>query len=72
MRKRRRRSGVKEALRRSRRPEKWQEEGMWLEKEGIGKMINEMGEKMMERFYEEFRNLRLELWITNGEKKGRR
>jgi len=34
---------------------------MWLEKEEIGKMINEMGEKMMERFCEEFRNLRLEI-----------
>lgn len=32
-----------------------------MEKEGIGKMINEMGEKMMEKFCEEFRNLRLEI-----------
>jgi len=34
---------------------------MWLEKEEIGKMINEMEERMMERFCEEFRNLRLEI-----------
>lgn len=38
-----------------------------MEKEGIGKMINEMGEKMMERFYEEFRNLRLEIWQRDNE-----
>lgn len=40
---------------------------MWLEKEDIGKMINEMGEKMIERFCQEFRNLRLEIWQRDKE-----
>ncbi|KMQ90633.1 hypothetical protein RF55_9532 [Lasius niger] len=60
------REGGEWALRRSRRMEKLQEEGMWFGKEEIGKMIserfNELGEKLIKRLCEELRQFKVELW----------